>query len=64
MEIEDVRRLTLAPGDTLVLRVEDFLDRDEIDALKAQMDESFPGHQTLVLCGGCDLAVVSPPTDG
>lgn len=59
--IEEVKRLHLEDGDTLVLRVGMGLDADSIKYLTEQMREAFPDHRVAVLQGDMDLEVVGAP---
>jgi hypothetical protein len=57
--LEDVKRLRLEPGDTLVLRLGHFLPADVVAHLQAQMKAAFPNHRTVVLADDMELEVVS-----
>jgi hypothetical protein len=59
--LESVKRLTLQPGDTLVLAVDEGLSGEELSAYSESMRQAFPNHRTVVLDSICELAVVSPP---
>lgn len=65
IELEDVQRLRLVPGDILVIRCPGILTDQEVDQLtertKAQLDKRI---QVWVVEGGVSLAVLTPePTD-
>lgn len=59
--LEDVKRLTLQPGDTLVLKVSEYLSEAELAAYSQSMAEAFPDHRTVVLDAESDLRVVGAP---
>lgn len=59
--IEDVKRLHLEPGDTLVLRIPDQTPLDEVGRMAEQMAAAFPEHKTVILGRGLELDVVSEP---
>lgn len=62
--LEDVKRLRLEPGDTLVLRAAAPMEEEILDALREQMRAAFPDHRTLVLVGSdLDLTAVPEPPD-
>jgi hypothetical protein len=57
--LEDVKRLRLDEGDTLVLRLLDRHPAPElITHLSAAMRDAFPDHKTVVLTAGAELEVV------
>lgn len=59
--IEDIKRLTLEPGDVIVLRTDYDLDQDEIDALIATIKEALPEDtRVIALGGGVTLDVIAP----
>lgn len=58
--IDDVKRLRLEPGDTLVLRM-DAHSEEVVERFTGEMRTAFPGHRTVVLGKGVDLEVVSAP---
>jgi hypothetical protein len=59
--LESVKRLTLQPGDTLVLTVGEELSSEELSAYSESIGRAFPNHRTVVMDSLCELAVVSPP---
>ncbi len=59
IRLEDVKRLTLDPSDTLVLKIKHGpLTHEALDALQDQLSAIFPGHRTVVLTPGTDLEVI------
>jgi hypothetical protein len=56
----DVQRLTLAPGDIVVLNVDMVISAETADRLKARAEKQLPGHQVLILSGGVKLGVLAP----
>jgi hypothetical protein len=55
-----VRRMSLQPGDIVVLRFDDpRLDVDRVEEFRRAAQERFPGHEILLL-NGCDLEVRRP----
>lgn len=63
-KLEDLRRLDVQPGDTVVLRTPDRLSVAACDRLREGMAGVLPPSvKTVVLEGGMDLSVVSA-TDG
>jgi hypothetical protein len=61
LDLQEIRVLRLRPGDTLTLitRTPD-VSRETLAMLKAQMDDRFPGHETVVI-NNADLAVIRAP---
>lgn len=61
-EITDVQRLTLKPGDRVIVRAPGHLTPQAVDMLRARMRAWLPdGVQALVLDGGMSLEVLEPP---
>jgi hypothetical protein len=60
IDIEDVKRLHLQPGDTLVLRLADtWPDDDTAAEFSKHFTDAFPGHKVVILGPGADLEVVT-----
>jgi len=57
----DVRRLVLAPGDTIAILMQERLTMSAYNALRESMGRTFPGHRVIVLECGMDICVVSDP---
>lgn len=57
VDLEDVKRLTLDPGDTLVLRVPE-LTMETLHHLTGLLKGVFPDNRVLVLPAGFELEVV------
>jgi hypothetical protein len=58
IQIEDVKRLRLAPGDVLVLKLAKDLRHKDVEHLQAEMRRTFPDHTVVVLAPDTDLVVV------
>lgn len=58
INIEDVKRLHLEPGDALVLKVAQGTTVGTCERLKAALFKAFPDHTTVVMTHDLDLAVV------
>lgn len=60
--IEEVARLALKPGDTLVVKInEQFhgpLAAEQTDVMRRRLEAIFPGHKVLIVWAGIDLEVV------
>jgi hypothetical protein len=56
--LEDVKRLTLGPGDALVLKVPSELPHDQLAIVQDEMRHAFPGHRMLILAGDITVEVV------
>jgi hypothetical protein len=65
-EITEVKRLTVRPGDRLVVRFAESLDMAAADAVKAQVRAAagIEGVRVIVLDGGADLEVLAPGGGG
>lgn len=60
VEIEEIRRLNVHPGETVVARVPEWTTRKEAELIAAQLRERLPrGVQCLVAT--CELTVVAKP---
>ena len=55
--VTEVSRLSLKPGDKLVVKVRE-LTADAAEAIKAQLKPRFPDNEILVCNGGVSLEVV------
>lgn len=55
-----VGRLTIRPGDILVLRTDLFLNKEQVEFLRDRMDEQFKdlGVKVVVLTSGLEIAVL------
>jgi hypothetical protein len=64
VELKDLTRLKLAPGDILVMRSEGPLSQDQVAVIKRLMVDSLEAaglaNQVWVLDGRLELAVLSP----
>lgn len=58
IEIDEVQRLRVVPGDVLVLKIQERISHAVRDRLFLEMKRIFPENQVLVLDGGADLVVV------
>lgn len=67
-EITEVKRLSLRPGDRVVLRFDDVLNPEQVEEVQEAMRHAFgdldPMPKVIVLDGGADIEVVSPEPDG
>lgn len=61
IEVEDVQRLHLEPGDTLVFKVRRDLTPEQAERIREVAKQALPDHRFLVLTEGIDLQVVEPP---
>lgn len=55
----DLQRVSVEPGDTLVLKVPQPLPDDVCARLSERIESLFPGHKCIVLCDGLELGVIS-----
>ena len=62
-EVEDIKRITYNPLDTIVLRVRGTLSADAADRLRYQIASQFRGHKVIVLDSGMTLDVLAPDED-
>ena len=62
-EVEDIKRVTYNPLDTIVLRVRGTLSADAADRLRYQIASQFRGHKVIVLDSGMTLDVLAPDED-
>jgi len=54
-----IGKLTLAPGDIIVLKTDLMLDKDQITALYERARKSFPDNEVTILSHGIDIAILS-----
>jgi hypothetical protein len=59
LELADVQRLRLEPGDALVILVPGRVTADQAHRIKDQVETFAPGHEVAVLEDGMELVVVS-----
>jgi hypothetical protein len=59
IELEDVRRLHLDPGDVLVVRLPHRPSPEEAWHLRERLADVFPGRKALILGPGADIEVLS-----
>lgn len=52
--------VSVHPGDVLLFRCHQNLTNEQRDKAAAVLDEVFPGHETMILDGGQDIAVLRP----
>lgn len=58
LDVAEVERLALKPGDVLVLKCPQHLTIEEFEEISARFKEMFPDTKCLVLEGGIDVAVL------
>jgi len=58
IEIEDVKRLRLQPGDVLVVRMPVRVSQEAAAAIVDDLDGCFPDNRVVVLAPGVELEVV------
>ena len=67
-KITEVKRLTIRPGDRLVVRVDRELTDAEVDEVKANVSAAFKGTNyrppILLVEGDVDIEVIGPEADG
>lgn len=56
--VGDIERLSLKPSDALIVTSKLELTRENRAAIRAKVEQEFPGHKCLVLSDGLDLSVV------
>jgi hypothetical protein len=59
--VTEVSRLSLKPGDKLVVKAPK-LTTDAVEMIKAQLEPRFPDNEILVCDGDVDISVVRPET--
>jgi hypothetical protein len=57
--LEDIRRLTLQPGDVLVVHMQGGATKQQADDVLLLFQSYFPDHKCLVLAPGLELEVLS-----
>lgn len=58
LELQDVRRLRLAPGDVLVVRIPERITREQAERIKRTVQDALPAARpVLVFEGGATLDV-------
>lgn len=57
---ESAAVVSLRPGDVLLFRCHQNLTSDQRAKAVAVLDDVFPGHETMILDGGQDIAVLRP----
>lgn len=62
IDIEDVKTLTLQPGQVLVVQI-DTRPKEVVDRIMQQFKELFPDNKVLVLDKGIKLAVIDSIDD-
>lgn len=60
VELESAVVLSLRPGDVLVFRNPGFLRPEQRKHVVDLLDEVFPDHESVILEGGQDIAVLRP----
>lgn len=56
----EIAKLTLSPGDILVLKVDEYLSQEQVERLKVQMSAQLPSTiKTIILGKGLSLAVLT-----
>src|SRR2546428_6476703 len=63
IQIEDVKRLTLNPGDVLVVHIPFQAEVGTLRDMARQMEAFLPGNKVLVIAQGVELEVVGPESD-
>lgn len=59
----DMERLSLKPGDVLVISSPHELTRESLEGIEAEVGGHFPGHKCCVLAPGLRLGIVEPEHD-
>jgi hypothetical protein len=60
IQVADLKRVSLEPGDVVVLQVPGDLSDKHAALLRENLSEAFPGHEIGILTGGAQLSVVRP----
>jgi hypothetical protein len=55
----EIAKLELQDGDIIVLRTDQSLDRDQVQAVRDRAKEQFAPHRVIVLTCGLSLAIIS-----
>ena len=58
LDVVEVERLALQPGDTLVFKCPRLLSSEEFEGIRARVKEQFPDTKCMILEGGMDVAVL------
>lgn len=58
LDVTEVERLALKPGDILVLKCPLQLSLEEFEEISARLKEQFPNTKCMILEGGIDVAVL------
>lgn len=58
--IEDIKRVTYNPGDTLVVRLLGRLSRADADKVRSYVEPFFPGARILVIDEVTEITVMAP----
>lgn len=58
----DVQRLTLSPGDIVVLKVKDRITQEMAKGIKDRLCDMLPANQIIVLDSGADIGVLGLPS--
>jgi hypothetical protein len=56
--VGELQKLSLSPDDVLVLAFDVKLSRDQREAIRADMERSFPGRRCIVTDGGGKMGVL------
>jgi len=56
----DVQRLALAPGDIIVISIDQAISAQSVENLRRQGEQAVPGHKCLVLGDGLKVGVLAP----
>ena len=56
-ELSEVERLSMKPGDVLVLTVPHHISCETSDRLRTYVEDAVPGHRVLVLSEGLTIKV-------
>jgi hypothetical protein len=64
IQVADLKRVRLEPGDILVVQVAGDLSDAQAAQLKEGISKAFPGHEVGILTGGAQLSVMRPVPDG
>jgi hypothetical protein len=58
VEYESVRILRLQPGDVVVVRLADRMDKHTAETIRNDLKPKFPDHEVLILGPNADLEIV------
>lgn len=59
IDIQSISKVHFKPGDVIVIHVNGAITFDLSEALKASMNEKFPGNECIVLSNGMSMSVIS-----